>query len=135
MKRLCTFGGCNIAVEHDGSKTSPRCTKHKTVQTQAGRSKYTHHIDDRGRNIYNTAKWRKIRRVHLLRNPLCVRCLKYNQSTLANVVDHILEIADGSDPYDMSNLQSLCPRHHNVKTGEEKAKRNKPAVTKMSDFP
>lgn len=135
MKKLCTFSGCNIVVDHDGSKTSPRCAGHQKKQTVANRKKYTHHINEQGKNIYHTPRWRRIRKAHLLMNPFCVTCLQFHINTIANVVDHIIEIEDGADPYDMDNLQSLCPRHHNVKTGAEKKKRNqKEKPLSLSDF-
>ncbi len=134
-KKLCTFSGCNKVVDHANDNTSPRCEKHRVAQFVKGRSKYTHHIDEKGKNIYHTPRWRRIRKAHLLMNPFCVECLNFNNTTLANTVDHIIEIKDGCDPYDMNNLQSLCPRHHNVKTGKEKSKRNrKDKPLTLSDF-
>ncbi|HYB03344.1 MAG TPA: HNH endonuclease signature motif containing protein, partial [Nitrososphaerales archaeon] len=31
-------------------------------------------------------------------------------------VDHIIEIADGGDEFDLSNTQTICRRHHRLKT-------------------
>ena len=40
---------------------------------------------------------------------------------VAHQVDHIDNMTDHPDvdPYDASNLQALCTRHHRVKTGHE----------------
>lgn len=41
----------------------------------------------------------------------------------AVIVDHVKEIADGGDPYDWDNLQSLCLPCHNRKTAAERRRR------------
>ena len=38
-------------------------------------------------------------------------------------VDHIIEIEDGGEIWDIGNLQSLCKRHHIIKTNLEKQNR------------
>lgn len=38
-------------------------------------------------------------------------------------VDHIIEVGDGGDPWAMSNTQTLCARHHNLKTAGERYRR------------
>ena len=41
-------------------------------------------------------------------------------------VDHIIEIEDGGEMWDIENLQSLCKRHHIIKTNlAKKARLNK----------
>ena len=58
-------------------------------------------------------RWRKLRRVFLSENPLCVMCEDEGRYIPAEEVDHI-EKHDG-DPllfYDISNLQGLCKFHH-----------------------
>ena len=133
MQKLCTFAGCRVVVKHDGSNTSPRCAKHKNKQVN--RAKYLHHTNERGQNLYHTKQWRKIRKAHLLLHPYCVTCQQFHIATIANTVDHIKEINDGGGFFDRNNLQSLCPRHHNVKTGIEKKKRNgKQKPLSLSDF-
>jgi 5-methylcytosine-specific restriction protein A len=70
--------------------------------------------------FYNTPAWRDLRKSHLAREPLCRECKAEGVLTLATVVDHIedrrkrpeLALSDG-------NLQSLCPTHHNARTGRE----------------
>lgn len=37
--------------------------------------------------------------------------------------DHIVELRDGGAPFDPSNGQCLCGRHHTLKTAAERAKR------------
>lgn len=134
MKKLCTAAGCNAIVDHNGDGSSPRCTKHPS--NFAPRKKYEHHYDDRGRNIYDTPLWKKYRKAQLLLKPLCEDCLMFGISTPAKIVDHVIEIKDGGEIYDFDNFRSLCPMHHNKKTGQEKSKRNKKPnkYPSLSDF-
>lgn len=68
---------------------------------------------------YDT-RWDKARKGFLAHHPLCVHCLADAIVTSATVVDHI-------DPHkgDMvkfwtyDNWQSLCKRHHDIKTATE----------------
>ena len=132
--KLCTFSGCNKVVNHANDNTSPRCTQHSVSTTP--RKQYAHHVDERGRNIYKTAMWKKYRRAKLMLNPLCEHCEAFGDATMATVVDHIEEIVDGGAVYDIDNLQSLCASHHNTKTGKHKKSRNKPKkiFPSLSDF-
>jgi len=50
--------------------------------------------------------------------PLCRHCKREGRITAAVDVDHIVARRDGgSDDHD--NLQSLCKRHHSIKTRAE----------------
>ena len=70
---------------------------------------------------FNYRRWRRIRRLHLIQNPLCVECLKKGRILLATTVDHIdPHRGDAVKFYDKKNLQSLCTSHHNQKSGREK---------------
>lgn len=64
------------------------------------------------------SRWQKARATYLHKNPLCVECLKEKRVTLATVVDHIIpHRGDQAKFWDSEhNWQSLCARHHNVKT-------------------
>ena len=66
-------------------------------------------------------RWKKIRHVHLKRNPLCVYCLQLGKVTAAGVVDHIIpHKGDKVLFYDRHNLQSLCKQcHDGVKQVQE----------------
>tara|TARA_B100000519_G_C14251244_1_gene442546 strand:+ start:3042 stop:3395 length:354 start_codon:yes stop_codon:yes gene_type:complete len=75
--------------------------------------------------LYNTTRWRKMRNMHIKHNPLCVVCKKNNRIKVADVVDHIVEVADGGNMYDYTNLQSLCDYHHRSKTSYAVHRRKK----------
>jgi 5-methylcytosine-specific restriction protein A len=68
-----------------------------------------------GRGVYNTARWKRVRRRVLLRDAYtCRSCGRWG-----NEVDHIVPIAEGGDPWAMSNLQTLCKGCHSRKTAKE----------------
>lgn len=59
------------------------------------------------------AAWRRLRKAHLAREPLCRMCKAQGKITAANVVDHIKQ--HHGNPallFDAANLQSLCKQHH-----------------------
>ena len=55
----------------------------------------------------------------------CGTCLSsgihyvWSVTELGQVIDHILSIKDGGDPLEWDNLQTMCHRCHNVKSGKE----------------
>ena len=134
MRKICSYPGCNTPVEVDDfDRSSPRCFAHPA--THVPKKRYEHHYHD-GKNIYHTYKWKKLRQSYAEKNPLCEHCLRYDILTPVNVVDHVVEIEDGGEPYDYNNLQSLCHSCHNRKTTQERKKRdgNAGGFNKLSDF-
>lgn len=137
MKRLCTFNGCkNIVEVADGFRGSPRCELHQR-QVPAKKQHHQHHYIN-GKNIYKTTRWLNLRKHYVLLQPLCEHCLKYDIITEGKIVDHIIELEDGGEPFDINNLQHLCHSCHNTKTGQEARKRNRKKKNKgfgsLSDF-
>jgi len=74
-----------------------------------------------GSSVYNTEKWKtlsvKIRRKH----PYCFICSKKDVKLY---VDHIIELSDGGQPYELSNLQVLCASCHTTKTNMARGRRD-----------
>ena len=68
-------------------------------------------------SFYRKSAWRKLRKIVLEKNPLCVHCLE-NDGVVkqADVVDHIVPIKKNGAKLDESNLQGLCHKCHNRKT-------------------
>ena len=64
--------------------------------------------------IYNTTRWRKLRKYKLDTCPCCAEC-----HAIATMVDHIKRIRDGGDPFDYDNLQSMCDTCHAKKRQRE----------------
>lgn len=76
--------------------------------------------------IRNSRQWRdRTRPNKLSRNAYCEKCDEKGILTEATEVDHIIPLEAGGEPYEDSNLQSLCKRCHGVKTGEENKERMK----------
>lgn len=78
---------------------------------------------DLRRRLYNSTRWRKVRRLFLLEQPLCVLCRLDGRLTPATVVDHML---GHDDPHwferfwDERYWQALCAPCHSRKTTNER---------------
>lgn len=75
--------------------------------------------DNSNNEFYNSWTWRKLRKMFIDKNPLCVRCELKGLTIPAYVVDHIVPINKGGSKTDESNLQSLCEKCHNSKSSSE----------------
>jgi 5-methylcytosine-specific restriction protein A len=68
-------------------------------------------------------------------HPLCAECDRHALVTPGEVVDHVKELKDGGDPWDVDNLEVLCRPCHAKKTGEEVKKRSRnKGFRSISDF-
>lgn len=72
-------------------------------------------------NPYHTSRWRK-KRIEILKRDgyQCQSCKEEGITEQANTVDHKLAIKDGGSIFGNHNLQSLCKRCHDSKSGGEK---------------
>jgi len=105
LRRPCTFPGCpNLeAPETAGGKNGGRCQEHRRQPIQYDSSHY------------RTPEWRALRAAQLERYPWCAHCADIHVRVPATQVDHIRSRKRGGTD-DPSNLQSLCARHHAIKT-------------------
>ena len=71
------------------------------------------------RGFYTSPAWRALRNSFIERHPLCEQCYKQGLIVPATVVDHVIPINLGGAPLDEDNLQSLCDKCHNAKSGRE----------------
>ncbi len=80
--------------------------------------------------FYRTSTWLNLRKSFMLGtttlpdgkvipNTICIYCYKEGKTTPANTIDHIHRIKDGGAATDINNLQALCMKCHNRKSGEE----------------
>jgi 5-methylcytosine-specific restriction protein A len=69
--------------------------------------------------FYLSPRWKHTRMIHLSRQPLCVMCEALGLLVAGQIVDHIIPRSQGGADCDPSNLQTLCKRHHNIKTKRE----------------
>lgn len=79
----------------------------------------------KNQSFYGSHQWRKVSQWYRKQSPLCEYCKAEGSATIGDVVDHIIEIKDGGDPYSADNLQTLCHRHHNRKTADKREGRVK----------
>lgn len=122
-KYLCSHAGCrNISDRNFCEKHRDRSKDKKVNPKQPPSNKSTTKNND----IYFTSRWRKLRNLKIVADPLCAECLRYEIVTPATCVDHIIEINDAPElAFEYSNLQSLCSACHNRKTAKEKQRRIK----------
>lgn len=106
-KHPCAHPGCGELVEA-GQKY---CEKHKALHKEETRP-----AAGRGYN----ARWGRFRKWYLASHPFCVMCMQEDppRYTKATVIDHIIPFrGDEKLQYDLDNLQALCKKHHDMKTG------------------
>jgi 5-methylcytosine-specific restriction protein A len=71
------------------------------------------------KEIYWSYRWKKLTIRFKRNNPICVHCKTSGRITAMEVVDHILSINHGGDPWDERNLQPLCKKCHDKKSAKE----------------
>lgn len=76
--------------------------------------------------VYNTDKWRKLRALKLMDNPLCEMCEAEGKVIPALDVHHITPILEDIDKaFDYYNLMSLCRKcHYTLHNQLRREKRN-----------
>jgi len=72
--------------------------------------------DQSHKAIYSTARWIKLRKAYMQRNPVCEMCDKG-----AYFLDHIIPISQGGDIWNEDNLQGLCPSCNGRKTKKQQS--------------
>lgn len=106
--RPCPVAGCPVLG---------RCAKHARPVVIPNQPQPRLYDDRRGSSTARgyDRQWRKLRAAYLLRFSVCRLCMR----SQAVLVDHIRpKVQGGTD--DEYNLQALCTRCHNIKTGMER---------------
>ena len=109
----CTYPGCSSLVK------SGRCSKHSSARI---------YRDANAVRLYNSYEWKVLRKEQLEKEPMCMDCMLNNIIKVATDVDHIQP--HRGDPklfFDKNNLQSLCKKHHSMKTAREVWNKNTPS--------
>lgn len=89
------------------------CGKHKREDNKIYNQ---YKRDELSKTFYKTQQWRDIRQRKLQISPLCEECKKNGTLVVGKIVDHIVPIKQGGDPYDFENLQTLCWSCHSRKS-------------------
>lgn len=114
FRRSCVVAGCPNPPTSGG-----RCTTHaRTTDRQRGLSSDRHH-----QRLYNSARWRALRRAILADRPWCEcrDCRSQHRERVADVVHH--RTHHGGDEglfYDLANLEPLAKSCHDSLTQAEK---------------
>jgi len=103
VQQRCSYPGCNELVR-DG-----RCAAHP----------YADRHDSDTQSLYNSRRWKRMRRLQLEREPWCADCLARGYYTAATVVDHVIPHRGDETLFFTGKLQSLCKLHHDRKTARE----------------
>ena len=69
--------------------------------------------------LYNTARWRRLRRQQLASSPLCVYSLEDEIVTEATVCDHVDPHKGDPEKFWLGPFQSLCKRCHDSRKQRE----------------
>lgn len=117
--RPCNHAGCGV-LTRDGW-----CDKHKPREQRKASAGY--------HGWYMLPIWtERLRPAQLLREPFCRECARQyppsdpRHRTPATVVDHIVPHCGEWDVFiDSTNLQSLCKRHHDIKTAQEQREKRR----------
>ena len=70
------------------------------------------------RRWYGEYGWRLRARRQLEIAPLCADCEKQGHVVVADVADHVVPHRGNRKSFEEGELQSLCARHHAVKTAK-----------------
>lgn len=102
-QRPCSYPGCpNLC---DG----PYCSDHRT---NANKNYDRYQRNQATAAIYKSKHWQSTRKKYYEAHPLCEDCLLEERLTPADEVHHIIPLSAGGEPYDFSNLRSLCRSCH-----------------------
>ena len=108
-KKLCANPKCGNVVVPGGTSYCESCAKNSMdYSVHDRRSKKTD-------LFYLTPRWRKFSKWYRIHHPLCAVC-----GHTGRLVDHVVPVRYGGDPFDEDNVQTLCQRCHNRKTGGER---------------
>lgn len=104
---------------HEGCRYLQPCPLHPPARRHAPSARLRRQ-EEPWRVLYQSQRWRRLRRTFLSEQPLCRHCEAQGRLVLAAVVDHIQpHRGDLSLFWDRSNWQGLCVSCHGTKTAHE----------------
>ena len=101
----CSYPSCPNLVKHG------YCQLHRKAEIN-------YHNQD-AQKLYGTARWQRLRRLQLSKEPWCAECLLSNIYTPATDVDHIQPHRGNPQLFYKGPFQSLCHSCHSRKTAGE----------------
>jgi 5-methylcytosine-specific restriction protein A len=108
-KKICSFPSCNELIDHKEA----RCQKHTVKRIPFENAVRTNS------HLYNTVKWRKLRKQVLKETPYCFSCgIGIKEATLEI---HHLTPPKGNEElfFDINNLSAVCQLCHKAITARE----------------
>jgi 5-methylcytosine-specific restriction enzyme A len=123
-KQPCRYPGCP-ELTYDRY-----CDKHKKIFE----SEYTK-TSRPFKYLYNTSRWKKLRKQFLQEHPLCEECKAKGVIKAATVVDHIeAHKGDGELFWNQNNWQALCKSCHDRKTAKSDGRWGKKGIVYTYEF-
>lgn len=119
-RRICGASDCDELAEVGQALCADHAAVRKSVIVEKKRKAKQSSVAREGAHLYRTARWKRLRLVHLDAHPVCVECVSVGLVASATDVDHITP--HRGDPrlfWDRHNWQSLCHRCHSRKTARE----------------
>lgn len=109
-KRLCPKHG--IWTPENNKDRCPKCVSTINKQYDKG------HRNKESNKVYQSKQWKETRKEVILRDGFkCTKCgSPIGIKPKDHAVDHIIELTDGGEAFDMDNLQTLCASCHNKKS-------------------
>lgn len=120
--RPCRKSGCTNLTQEG------YCQEHSYLAEQEKRERNQYYDrkkrDKKAEAFYKSGEWDRARQQALIRDHgLCQDCLAEKQITFVGLVDHIIPLKVAWHlRTTLSNLRSLCDRHHAAKTAEDRRK-------------
>jgi 5-methylcytosine-specific restriction enzyme A len=119
----CSHANCYKKVSKKGY-----CQKHQ-------KKRYDRHSDKRYKQenkeahnersrFYGSKRWKKVRLLKLMQDPICEHCKAVSIITLAVDVHHKKNRIDYPElTFDLDNLEALCKAHHTLESNKERSNR------------
>ncbi len=106
LRQRCTYPNC---FELLPAGQHGRCEKHP----------YDDYHNAEYQRLYNSRRWKALRKLQLGRQPWCAECWEQGIPTIATEVDHVVPHRGDPVKFYTGELQSLCKSCHSRKTNRE----------------
>ena len=115
--RPCKQHECNVLT----NDRSGYCPGHIYLAEELKKQHWKRHDVSRGsaRERGYDSRWEKVRRIFLMRNPLCYDCMIKGRFTPANEVHHVKKVREHPElRLTIDNLIALCKSCHSKRTSK-----------------